>query len=347
VGEAGVGKSRLAIEVARRLPPGWQSGWLRRNADPQAIGRLVKDGRNILLLVDDADLRADLEPVLSALGPASGAPGAGSSVRVLLIARYAWEFASFSSHQSMRGAPVVWIHRDLDPDVGEGQDRLYRDLARELAEMLDLPSPGIPELTGKAAWGSGRAGVTGGRSFEPFDTTLARALVAVLGPSSATDPRYMSRQGLADILLAAERPRCFQAPAGPATPRQRRGLAAYALSLAPGGNAWRALPGLVAEPLVVRLLGDAFPDGCGAGVTDEELQRTLAFLVRAAGNWLGTGNVPRDAAAIFARLAGKAPARQLRAVRLAASASTLARACLDPAIAAMLPTVSWGHEQLV
>jgi hypothetical protein len=344
-GEAGVGKSRLAIEAARRLPPGWQAGWLRRNADPQAIGRLLQDGRNILLLVDDADLRADLEPVLRALDSASGIPGAKLSVRVLLISRYAWDFLRSSGHRSVRSASFVSLHPSLRTDAGEEQDRLYRDLARELAEMLDLPFPGIPEPAGRP----GDAGL----AFEPFDAMLARALVAVLQPSSDTDPRRMSRKRMADILLKAERPRRFLAPANrPTSLGQRRRLAAYALSLAPGGNARQPLPSLVAEPLVVRLMGDAFPYGSGAGSrgaggTDEDLQRALAFLVRAAGNWQGAHSVPSDAAAIFTRLPGKAPARQLQAVRLAASAGNLARTYLDPALAAMLPTIGWGHEQLV
>ena len=84
-GPGGVGKTRLAAELAGRLSgQGWQVTWLPRDHDKAAIDAWqAADPGRLLLVVDEAETHAGLEPVLAAL--------AGSRdmvVRVLLLARY-------------------------------------------------------------------------------------------------------------------------------------------------------------------------------------------------------------------------------------------------------------------
>ena len=67
-GPAGMGKSRLALEFASRLPAGWAAGWLHSEAGAVAVDAARGCGDPAVILADDADGRAEL-------GPAAGGPG--------------------------------------------------------------------------------------------------------------------------------------------------------------------------------------------------------------------------------------------------------------------------------
>jgi tetratricopeptide (TPR) repeat protein len=100
-GPGGTGKTRLAAELAGRLSGrGWQVIWLPRDHDKAAVDawQAAEPGR-LLLVVDEAETRSGLGPVLGAL--------AGSQnpvVRILLLARYtgAWLDQLTSAAPSLR-----------------------------------------------------------------------------------------------------------------------------------------------------------------------------------------------------------------------------------------------------
>ena len=85
VGPAGVGKTRLAVELARALPEEWAAGIARPGTTAQIVPAAAGCRRPVLIIVDDADteLAADIAALLE---HAAAAP---DRVRVLLVARHA------------------------------------------------------------------------------------------------------------------------------------------------------------------------------------------------------------------------------------------------------------------
>jgi tetratricopeptide (TPR) repeat protein len=83
-GAAGAGKTRLASDVADRLVQDrWPCGWARPGLGAYAVTAAARNGRHALVLVDDADTRADMFDLLTAV--ANGGRPAG--VRVIITAR--------------------------------------------------------------------------------------------------------------------------------------------------------------------------------------------------------------------------------------------------------------------
>ncbi len=80
-GPAGTGKTRLIADVAGQLSDTVQCGWARPGMAVYAVTAAARDGRSALLLVDDADTRADLLAVLDAL---TDLP---AGIRVIITAR--------------------------------------------------------------------------------------------------------------------------------------------------------------------------------------------------------------------------------------------------------------------
>ncbi|MEU7901212.1 tetratricopeptide repeat protein [Nonomuraea sp. NPDC049152] len=88
-GPGGVGKSRLAVELADRLSQvGWRCEWVADGAEADAVGtvRGVSRGR-VLLVVDYAEIRTGLGTLLRAAVADDGA-----ALRVLLLARSAGDW---------------------------------------------------------------------------------------------------------------------------------------------------------------------------------------------------------------------------------------------------------------
>jgi len=79
----GGGKSRLALELGLRVPPGWAAGWLHVGAGGAAVDAVRACADPALILVEEADGREDLAALLESLARQPG----GRLVRVVLITR--------------------------------------------------------------------------------------------------------------------------------------------------------------------------------------------------------------------------------------------------------------------
>jgi hypothetical protein len=79
-GDAGCGKTRLLIEATSRLDAKWMYGWVRHGKGAAAVALAVAAQRPVLLIVDDADTRADLGEIFTGLPDSE-------SVRVVVAAR--------------------------------------------------------------------------------------------------------------------------------------------------------------------------------------------------------------------------------------------------------------------
>ena len=188
-GPGGVGKTRLAVELAERVKKlGWMSERIADGQEAAAIGLLrVVTGSRALLVVDYAETRVGLKQMLAAL-----ASDQGEGVRVLLLARSAGDWWD----QLGVGDPAVWDlvqsadeHR-LSPvvaaDVSDAEiiELAVRSFAREL---------GLPERTVEIYGDSG----TGQRRVLDLH---AAALVAVLGDAPAGTVRVDIRTVLGELL---------------------------------------------------------------------------------------------------------------------------------------------------
>ena len=88
-GESGTGKTRLALEFARELEyDGWQALWVPLGSEPEAARAARRIARPTVLLVDNAETRTGLLPLLSDAVDSLN----GRDLRVLLLACNAGEW---------------------------------------------------------------------------------------------------------------------------------------------------------------------------------------------------------------------------------------------------------------
>ena len=88
-GENGTGKTRLAIEFARELErDGWQALWVPLGSEPEAIRVAQRIARPTVLLIDDAETRTGMFPLLSYAADSRDGP----DLRLVLLARNAGEW---------------------------------------------------------------------------------------------------------------------------------------------------------------------------------------------------------------------------------------------------------------
>ena len=73
-GSAGVGKSRLALEFASRVPEGWAAAWLHAGAGNTAIAAIAACGDPAVVPVDDVHGRGDIVPLLDSLSERGSSP---------------------------------------------------------------------------------------------------------------------------------------------------------------------------------------------------------------------------------------------------------------------------------
>jgi len=98
-GGAGAGKTRLVNEVAEHLvAQRWPVGWARPGMGAFAVTAAARNGRNALVLVDDAETRADVEELVGAVANGGQPPG----IRVIIMAR---EFGSWWTELLSRLSP--------------------------------------------------------------------------------------------------------------------------------------------------------------------------------------------------------------------------------------------------
>ena len=151
-GAGGMGKTRLMIELARRLRrAGWRAGFAVADlpADGTPLAWLMRDARSLFLVVDYAETRRrDVRALISAaLGSAPG------TVRIVLLARAEADWwrdlrAQGGGVGDMLAGPAASVHA-LDPLAGDPARReaAFRSAAGSFARVLGRAAPaGGPAL---------------------------------------------------------------------------------------------------------------------------------------------------------------------------------------------------------
>ena len=140
-----MGKSRLALEFASRLPAAWAAGWLHAGAGAVAVEAVRGCGDPAVILADDADGRADLVPLLEALAERHEDP----AVRVVLVTRSAGGLrAALARQLEERHAWVVSAAAELDLGTEGGPDdqvRWFGEAVAAFAAALGKTPPVLPE----------------------------------------------------------------------------------------------------------------------------------------------------------------------------------------------------------
>ena len=202
VGPAGVGKTRLAVELARALPEEWATGIARPGTTAQIVPAAAGCRRPVLIIVDDADT----EPAADIAALFEHAAAAPDRVRVLLVARSAEAIggpAAPANGTTAHPANGTTACPAADPAAPEyttlraaGTDDDRRQVFAEAVRAFG----GLPEEAPLPAWaepGRGPVGADG----EPIGITLARAALATddRGPALRTaDLRELTEELLRD-----------------------------------------------------------------------------------------------------------------------------------------------------
>jgi CHASE3 domain sensor protein len=374
-GSAGVGKSRLALEFASRAPEGWAAGWLHAGTGDIAAAAIAACREPTVILVDDADGRGDIAPLLDSLAERRATP----VIRTVLVTRSADGLrASLVAHLEERHAGIASGALPIELEPGGGADdrtRWFGEAVRAFATALDRPVPVLPEVFPR--------GYT--EAAQPFVMIQARALLAVLGTEG--DPRALTFGEVAKELMRHEKRR-WDALArsrdwgsgGPpsealreravaslallgadsdaraeevlrrvlelrdASTERRYEVAAWASALYPAaeGATPRIRPDVIGEWFVVtQLVGNpALAESLRVGLTDDEAARALGFLARAA-DWI------EAAGPLFGDFAGGDLRRQVLAAAHAALTGETGRHLLDAVIARQLTSLDqWTLDEL-
>jgi tetratricopeptide (TPR) repeat protein len=374
-GPAGAGKSRLALRFASGLPQQWARGWLRAGAGAAAAGAVRACGDPAMILVDDADGRADLAAFLGAVAEGYASPVA----RVVLLARSA---AGLAASLALRledrhewivsRAPVL----ELEPDGGpEDRERWFAEAVAAFAADQGAVVPALSHV--------GRMDAD-----EPMLVLQAQALLAVLGAAGdAEDPRRLSFEQVAGALMKHEKRRWAAAAArwnwgagGPpsdalqessvtalallgfddgaeaeqvlrriaelrdATAERLAAVTAFVLALCPPGpDATPSIrPRMIGEWFVVSQLTDrpGLARVLRDGLTDQQAARAISFLASAADRMESAGR-------LFGEFAAGDPRRRILAAAHAARTGRAGRPLLDTVIAEQIrASDDWTIDQL-
>ncbi|MFJ9901654.1 hypothetical protein ACIRVK_01890 [Streptomyces sp. NPDC101152] len=259
-GASGVGKSRIALELARSLGEEWTAG---RMIVPGAdwLGALADRGRPALVIVDEADVRAHLSfdhswvntfvvPLLTRLGEHLGEDGPASSerprVRLLLIARHqdaVRRTVARELEREARGRYRYLVEQApalvLEPPTLDRAtlDERYREAVVAMtAALADAAAPTARDgLDGPAPARSGQT---------PLDLHAQALVTALRGGPGPAEPRPFD--DIADVLCEHERRHWREAAAEFAAADRRQG--------APWASQLSAHPGLPEHIMLGMLL---------------------------------------------------------------------------------------------
>jgi hypothetical protein len=318
VGAGGAGKTRLAVELCRRIHAlGWLTGFLAEDADASAIDRVCERQEPTLLVLDYAEARSGKR--LGALVQRFAEVGDGPPLRLLLLARAAGDWWQTELPNHLRDPELTLagvLVSTLGPAAAGLDERVahYRAAAaafagaQRMAARNDLAVPDLERAGFDAVLHIHMAALDAVGTVhdpQPGPSALGQqsALVAILQREGrywrrSADARGLRHQdrvlrravavstlfGAEDESMAAavltRVPDLADAPA-----EQRRDLASWHRSLYPDQQ-WLAplQPDLLAEELVTLVLIDT-PELSRDGfkeLTSAQAERALTLLDRAA-----------------------------------------------------------------
>jgi tetratricopeptide (TPR) repeat protein len=297
-GAAGQGKTRLLVEAVAA----WQArqivaGWVEPGRGVDAVEAAARLDRPVLLVVDDADRRADLPELLTA------AVRASTDLRVVLAFRgpAPWwvRFRAGLATDVAAGTPVTPQTR-LRPlaHTPDGYQQVFDQALRAFARTAEMAEPPAVTLTVPAD--------------QPVSTAeLHAAAIAAI---------ETGRHGVVSLETLLDHARAVEEAAWPADDTTRRTAAAVALVgaedtpglLGTGPMRCRPYPpGLLGERWAVEHLATDPELGAALCATDQHSRRALAEVVRISHH-------TRSAAAALRALLGQETNRPLRSAVLAA-----------------------------
>ncbi|MER5628585.1 tetratricopeptide repeat protein [Streptosporangium sp. NPDC002544] len=318
-GPGGVGKSRLAAELARRLGTGWEALEVADHSEAEALERwrAMSSGR-VLVIVDYAETRTGLAGLLREV-----AGDAGRRVRVLLLARSAGEWWQQLGAESVRvrqmvaaaGAEGMELAEQLQADVLDEEvvaaavpyfadalkvaapDRFEVVLGEGRQRILDLHAAALVAVLRSARPGARPGGVVV-RVEEVLEEVLgherrfwvqsARARELMQGPFGLSEKAVRQSVAAATLLGAADREQAAEVagrvPDGVASVRVADWL--HELYPPEDDREWlgRLRPDRLAELHVTRELSGsaALLEACLENLDARQGRRALVTLARAA-----------------------------------------------------------------
>jgi tetratricopeptide (TPR) repeat protein len=164
-GPAGVGKTRLAVEVSRSLPAGWVAGRCLSGRVGEVFAPVAECGDPTLIVIDDADT----EPGIAQLVQQVTRHDEKRAVKVLLLVRAGAAFERWLHPQLPAGQAARWPRTDLSVIGGIGdRSRWYAQAVRAYAAVLNLEPPPVSDSDHRPVGSDG----------EPMVLTQARAVLA-------------------------------------------------------------------------------------------------------------------------------------------------------------------------
>lgn len=155
-GGAGVGKTRLLIELAKRLrDAGWIAGFVRDSVEPHAVDELLGGDVPRLLAIDYVEGREELVAAIAdrLVDPGNDPP----PTRIVLVGRARGEWWRRVLAKGPRIEHVLGdvqnVHLDRVPGSGEERVQIYRDALATYREALNVEGTvddyeATPDLTG-------------------------------------------------------------------------------------------------------------------------------------------------------------------------------------------------------
>ncbi|GLW25329.1 molecular chaperone Tir [Microbispora amethystogenes] len=318
-GPGGVGKSRLAVEVGARLGNDWAVVEIRDDAESDALSKWrAAHGAKVLMVVDYAETRTDLVPLLQEVAAEEGRP-----VRVLLLARSAGEWWQRLAGESARVRQMVTAAGQgmhLAEDVTLGVDprqevrravpyfadelgvtppaRVEVELGGDTPRMLDLHAAALVAVLRSARSGGAVVRVQPADVLEELLGHERRywlqsaRVMGLLGGGQGLSPEMIGQIVAAGTLLGA-RDRSQAVQLVERIPRRPAGVDAgrvadWVRELYPPADdqEWwgRLRPDRLAELHVTRYLTEtpALLDVCMEGVDERQRRQALVTLARAA-----------------------------------------------------------------